>query len=590
MKMEDNGDGTYSFVNAKRYAKFIDIETIPYVHELYTYKPDRLHSSDYKGVRTQDIVFKKGPDYELKMTVDFSDDTQNASPFMIYIHGGGWARGDNSSSKTLSQYLAKQHGITGFRVEYVLAGQTDATVEVSIQDILDAYAYIINHAKELNVDPSRFGFLGTSAGSHLAAVAAMKTKAKALVGYSGIYDLTTAYIVQGSRDKQRIAYFLDRDETILKNCSGQYLIPSKKKDIPATMLVCGTCDATVEYSQSVNFADAIKKKGGDVTLHTYQYYDHNLSSKTSDKMEEIFFLSVDFLKDKLGATFVPAAKPAKANKAAKAETSAATTAAKASSSIVTTSTTPVTAELNAMGIHTESPDSSAYHANNHFTHIVKTFDKELNRDVYSFIIHAKGDDDRGKTEITNRQRNEVKTDNKSPENLWAKEGETLTMKWKMRLPEGMQTTKKFTHIHQLKGIDNRQHTADVGTPLLTLTCYSNSNGKGQQLRLRYNDRNIGSKAVTLKAADLSDFLGRWVEIEETATFSANGAYSVVIRDVASGKVLFDYSDSGLDMWRTGAEGLRPKWGIYRWLGENREWENQLRDEELRYVDFEVIKK
>jgi hypothetical protein len=64
----------------------------------------------------------------------------------------------------------------------------------------------------------------------------------------------------------------------------------------------------------------------------------------------------------------------------------------------------------------------------------------------------------------------------------------------------------------------------------------------------------------------------------------------VIRDVASGKVLFDYSDSGLDMWRTGAEGLRPKWGIYRWLGENREWENQLRDEELRYVDFEVIKK
>jgi hypothetical protein len=210
--------------------------------------------------------------------------------------------------------------------------------------------------------------------------------------------------------------------------------------------------------------------------------------------------------------------------------------------------------------------------------------------VYSFIIHAQGDDDRGKTEITDRQRNEVKTDNKSPENLWAKEGETLTMRWKMRLPEGMQTTKKFSHIHQLKGIDNRQRTADVGTPLMTLTCYSNSKGDGQELRLRYNDRNNGHKTVTLKAVDLSDFLGRWVEIEETATFSAKGAYSVVIRDVATGKVMFDYSENGLDMWRTDAAGLRPKWGIYRWLGENRSWENQLRDEELRYVDFEIVKK
>ena len=33
------------------------------------------------------------------------------------------------------------------------------------------------------------------------------------------------------------------------------------------------------------------------------------------------------------------------------------------------------------------------------------------------------------------------------------------------------------------------------------------------------------------------------------------------------------------MWRTDCTGLRPKWGIYRYLGENRSWQDRLRDEE-----------
>ena len=45
----------------------------------------------------------------------------------------------------------------------------------------------------------------------------------------------------------------------------------------------------------VMFASALKKRGGVCDLLKYEYYDHNVSSKTSDKMEEIFFKSVDFL-------------------------------------------------------------------------------------------------------------------------------------------------------------------------------------------------------------------------------------------------------------------------------------------------------
>ena len=254
-----------------------------------------MKSKDYKGVITKDIVYKKYKDYELILTVDFAE-TDNPAPFVVYLHGGGWARGNNGSSRSLSQYLAKQKGITGVRVSYTLAPQSDATVKVSIQDVWDAVKYIREHAAELNINPECFGFLGTSAGAHLAAVAAMTVPGtKAFVGYSGIYDLEKAAIIQKTKDPQRIGYFCGRDPKVLREVSPVNLIP--KKNVPASMLVCGTCDVTVECEQSGIFASALKKRGGVCELLRYEYYDYNVSSKTSDKMEEIFFKSVDFLTD-----------------------------------------------------------------------------------------------------------------------------------------------------------------------------------------------------------------------------------------------------------------------------------------------------
>ena len=73
MKMTRNDDGSYALLYAKKYAKFIDVNTIPDVMVPYTYQADRLKSKDYKGVTTKDIVYKKHKDYELILTVYFAD-------------------------------------------------------------------------------------------------------------------------------------------------------------------------------------------------------------------------------------------------------------------------------------------------------------------------------------------------------------------------------------------------------------------------------------------------------------------------------------------------------------------------------------
>lgn len=297
MKLTQNPDGTYSLLNEARYARIVDLSKIEDLLVPYIHSNNRLQSRDYKGVEVREVTYRTHDGYELQMAVDMAASDKPA-PVVIYCHGGGWARGNNGALRTLSQYMAKQKGVTGVRIAYTLAPQPDATVEVSIDDVLAAVEYLRQHAAELNIDPSRIGFVGNSAGAHLAAVGAMRTpQAKVFVGYSGIYDLETAAICQRTKDAQRIGYFCDRDPKVLRAASPVNLVP--KKNAPASQLFCGTADTTVEYAQSKAFADALRKRGAKVDLQILVNYDHNLSAKASDKMEEVFFKTVDFLSENL---------------------------------------------------------------------------------------------------------------------------------------------------------------------------------------------------------------------------------------------------------------------------------------------------
>lgn len=238
------------------------------------------------------------------------------------------------------------------------------------------------------------------------------------------------------------------------------------------------------------------------------------------------------------------------------------------------------------GYNHEAPDSSGTHGTAHFQHIQQLYDSQLCKYVFAFFIHAAIDDDRGIADITDRQRNEIKTDNKSPKELVGQQGETMLFRWKFCLPAGFRTTAKFSHLHQLKGIDNAAGTADVSSPLITLTAYSDSQG-GQQLRVRYDKRGEGTS--TLAGADLADFLGNWVEAEEKVRFGEEGSYEIILTRMKDNKVLLKLECEEMDMWRTGCAGMRPKWGIYRYLGEDRSWQDQLRDEEIRFADFSIQK-
>ena len=50
-------------------------------------------------------------------------------------------------------------------------------------------------------------------------------------------------------------------------------------------------------------------------------------------------------------------------------------------------------------------------------------------------------------------------------------------------------------------------------------------------------------------------------------------------------MLLAYEDSDIDLWRVGAEFVRPKWSIYRSLNSK----EYLRDEQVRFDQFCLAK-
>lgn len=204
-------------------------------------------------------------------------------------------------------------------------------------------------------------------------------------------------------------------------------------------------------------------------------------------------------------------------------------------------------------------------------HIDEVFDDELNKNVFRFYIHVTPDNDRCKT--FDRQRNEIKSFDDSPENLKGNIGETVVYNWKFKLAENFKPSTSFTHIHQIKSVGGTY----ASIPMITLTLRKSN---PDRLELRYtptNDQN------TLKTLNLDVLRGNWVTVNEVIKYGDSGTYSIEIRKTLTNEILFSYTNSSIDMWQDGADFARPKWGIYRSLNNPQD----LQDEIVKYADFSV---
>jgi arylformamidase len=128
-------------------------------------------------------------------TVDFFSADQPRSPVHIFLHGGYWQElGKEDASFPAPGFV--RSGVTFVAVDYGLAPTFD--LDEIVAQVRRAVAWVYANDELLDVDPAQIVLSGSSAGAHLAAMAALtdwpalgvpQLALKGLVLLSGIYDL-----------------------------------------------------------------------------------------------------------------------------------------------------------------------------------------------------------------------------------------------------------------------------------------------------------------------------------------------------------------------------------------------------------------
>lgn len=185
---------------------------------------------------------------------------QKPAPFVVVGHTGGWDGGDPGEFRWFHEFLARQ----GWAVAVPAYRLAPADPWPAARDDLWAAADQLKaRAAELNLDPTRYAFLGRSAGGHLALAAAYQRMDPALKGVLAFYapaDLRFAYVHSREDDIVRSPHLLrqlmggplsEKEEAYDGASPIRFITPAS----PPTLLLHGTRDPLTWVKQSQRLAE-----------------------------------------------------------------------------------------------------------------------------------------------------------------------------------------------------------------------------------------------------------------------------------------------------------------------------------------------
>ena len=112
-------------------------------------------------------------------------------PAVLVVHGGGWSGGDRTrAARSLLEPLTRA-GVAWLSIDYRLAPKH--RYPAPVEDVETAILWVKAQARRLRIDPQRIALLGESAGGHLVAEAAVRsrddTRVAAVVPFFAPVDL-----------------------------------------------------------------------------------------------------------------------------------------------------------------------------------------------------------------------------------------------------------------------------------------------------------------------------------------------------------------------------------------------------------------
>jgi acetyl esterase/lipase len=215
---------------------------------------------------------------------------------VVVIHGGGWNSGNPLEFPELNSVLARE-GYAVASVDYRLL--PSAKWPTQKDDVLSAIQYLIDHAHDYSIDPTRIVLLGRSAGGQLAEVIAFNPPDElklAIVGCIAFYaraDMNVGYQMGGEDDLHKIRpllreYLDGTPESNPKNYHDASAFDFVDPTSPPILLLHGRHDEFVPYQQSLRLTEEIQKIRGSVlyldlpwATHGFDYNIHGPGGQLS---------------------------------------------------------------------------------------------------------------------------------------------------------------------------------------------------------------------------------------------------------------------------------------------------------------------
>jgi acetyl esterase/lipase len=215
----------------------------------------------------------------------------NGTAVIIFPGGGYYVNAIKHEGTDIAELLAKK-GIAAFVLKYRIPDES-YMINTSIGPLQDAQRAMIivrSHAKEWNIDASKVGVMGFSAGGHLAATLGTHFK-NVLVDNSQSISVRPSFMILGypatTTDTNINKHGLS-DKLLGKNASPDLLNDfSAEKQVtpetPATFIVQSTND-DLPVGNSIVFYQALVKNKVPAEMHLYQGGGHGygLNNKTTN--------------------------------------------------------------------------------------------------------------------------------------------------------------------------------------------------------------------------------------------------------------------------------------------------------------------
>lgn len=254
------------------------------------------------------------------------------SPVVVYIHGGAWDKGDKTMiRKNFREYILEEllnNHYTVISINYTLLNK-ETHLEKPLQDTKDALKWIQENAEKYNLDANNMGIWGGSAGAHIALLTAYNqdiTKnnsgliypnLKYVVDFYGPTDLNELFKTEANTflldffkvysperfkiRQEKITQLTgfdintNKSEVIKKSAEFSPISYISKSTVP-TLIFHGTEDTVVNYAQSQQLEEALKKNKIPHQLHTVENAKHTFGNITLNEAKDVSKKTVDFIK------------------------------------------------------------------------------------------------------------------------------------------------------------------------------------------------------------------------------------------------------------------------------------------------------